>query len=230
MFSLNHILFMVLTGLSIYVIISHLKEKSSHGLDLFMRRVTLLVLCFDPIYWIWEWRQFQFLDLASTLPLYICSLFWIMLPIAVYSKPSLLKRIALSNICTVGLLGGVFGLVFNTYLNQYPFMSFVPMRSLLYHFLMILVSCSMWATGYYKPKAGDALLSHLPLLAILLPSIILSQLFGWDYCFVAGGIGTPLEMISRPLPRPLYFLVLYGGISLVIICFFKRMSKGVSDL
>jgi len=131
MFSLNHILFMLGTFLSTYYISNWLKDKSVDFVDKYMKFFTVVVLAFDPIYWIWEWNTYGGGDLSTTLPLYICSLFWIMLPLAVFSKNEALKRSAMSNICSVGFLGGVFGLVFNTHLNYHPFFSFVPMRSLL---------------------------------------------------------------------------------------------------
>lgn len=42
-------------------------------------------------------------------------------------------------------------------------------------------------------------------------SLVLNSLFGWDYCYTAGGIGTPLERLSAVLPRGIFLLLFYGG-------------------
>lgn len=70
---------------------------------------------------------------------------------ALFARREWIRQTASATVCTVGMLGGVFGLVFNIYVGQYPFFSFVPLRSLLYHAMMILVTAAMWASGYYRP-------------------------------------------------------------------------------
>lgn len=224
MFSLPHLLFMFFTFTSVPYIAYQFKSKRSKQLSHFMRGITLVVLCFDPAYWFWEWKQFQSFDLSTSLPLYLCSLFWIMLPFAVYAPPSKLKRMALANLSTIGLLGGIFGLVFNVYLNQYGFLSFVPMRSLFYHYIMILVGVILWVTDYYRAEKYDELLGLIPLAALLIPCIALSHFFNWDYAFAAGGIGTPLEVLSGKMPRPMFWLLLYSSVIWVCQLFFKKMA------
>ena len=52
--------------------------------------------------------------------------------------------------------------------------------------------------------------------------LVLNHFFGWDYCYTAGGVGTPLERLSAVLPRGLFLLVLYGGLLLLIQVLFYR--------
>jgi len=199
-------------------------EPQPRKTQAFLRFSAVLMLFFDPAYWLWEWQTTGRFHPATSLPLYLCSLFWMLLPIAVFSKQGLWKRIALANLCTFGLMGGVLGLVFNIYLNQYPFFSFVPLRSLLYHFMMILVSALLWKTELYRPRRGDAFLCWVPVGMLLIPCAIFSRLYGWDYCYLHGGQGTPLAHLSALLPPPFYFLVLYGGLALVVYGVFFRAA------
>lgn len=225
MFCMPHFTFLLFTLLFVPTCCKRFERQTRAQSIRFFKAAACIMALFDPLYWVWEWRQFGALNFATTLPLYICSLFWMMLPIAVFARPGVLKRIALSNVCTVGLLGGILGLVFNVYLNQYPFFSFVPLRSLLYHFLMILVASLLWTTGYYRPQNRDWLLCLVPLGGLLLPSLILHRLYGWDYCYTGGGPGTPFEALSSRLPRPLFLLVLFGGMSLLIyVVFYRRQA------
>ncbi len=193
----------------------------------FIKFWAVAILFFDPVYWIWEARTFGSLNFATTLPLYLCSLFWMLLPVAAFAKPGLLKRIALSNICTIGILCGIFGIVFNVYLNVHHFLSFVPLRSLLYHLIMVFVPSLLWASGYYRPKALDSLLCFIPIAVLLIPCLLLNRLFGWDYCYTAGGIGTPLEHLSSHLPRSIFLIILFLGLLLInwLIFYCKSTRK-----
>lgn len=190
------------------------------------------MLFFDPTYWTWEFLSFGTIDLAMSLPLYICSLFWMLLPVAVYARDGACKRCAISCLSTVGMLGGVMGLVFNTHVGVTPFFGFVTMYSLIYHFLIVLITALLWATGYYQPRRSDRYLCMVPVILLVLVNIPLSYRFGWDYCFTAGGIGTPFDLVSRHLPRPVFLILLYGGLTLLLGKVFYPgilRSKAVAD-
>lgn len=224
MFSLNHILAMIMSlGLIIgltYIVRRGGRERSVRWL----KGIALISLLFDPAYWIWEWQTFGRFHFASTLPLYLCSLFWWLMPVAMFTKPGRLKQTALACVATVSLTSGVFGFVFNYHLNAYPFFSFVPIRSLTYHFLMIWGAVLLWTSGYYQPKAGDQWRSFIPVWLLLIPGLILNQLHGYDYGYTAGGIGTPLEILSSALPKPIFLIILYGALFLLHwLIYYRRL-------
>ena len=225
MFKLPHLLVLAFTFVSVPLFARWLKKQPDQRIHRFFQACGVLVLAFDPSYWLWEVNRNGVVDVSQTLPLYICSLFWMMLPFAVYLKPSIFKRIALANVCTVGIAGGLMGLVFNTYVGLYPFFSFIPIRSLIYHVFMLLVAVSMWVTGYYKPKAGDEYLCMIPVVIMLIPAIILNKLFGWDYFYTAGGPGTPFELVSSIIPIPVFLMILYGLLAFIIRETFYRKTK-----
>lgn len=229
MFNPPHLAFILLTAILAPIIGWYLRKLSKSALTQVMSALVVIALCFDPAYWLWEWLTYHEFNWARTFPLYICSLFWLLMPFAVHAKSDGLRQMARANISSVGLISGILGLVFNTYISQYGFWHFVPIRSLLYHFMMITVSIAFWMTGYYQPKRGDSLKSLLPVYVLLVPCITLSYLFGWDYAFTAGGIGTPLEAWSSAMPRPLYLLSLYGTASAVICLFYVAMRQLVTQ-
>lgn len=197
-------------------------DKALHWL----RGCAVLSLCFDPIYWVWEMQKFGHVQPATTLPLYLCSLFYMMLPLAVFSRRAWLRQMAAANVCTMGMLGGVFGLVFNVYLNRYPFFHFVPIRSLLYHILMVAAAVLMWGGRVYQPRSGDRVLCFVPVGALVGICLAVNRKFGWDYCYTAGGAGTPLEAVSRIMPRWAFLIVLYGGLWLLMqVLFYRRFYR-----
>ena len=227
MFQPLHLLVLAVTAALIPPVCEAARRMSPDALLRRLRLCAVAALLFDPAYWLWEWHTFGRIDAATSLPLYLCSLFWLLLPAAVFSRRELLRRTASATVCTVGLLGGVLGLVFNIYVGQYAFFSFVPVRSLLYHILMVLTASAMWAGGYYRPRPADRLLCFVPVTVLVAVSLLLNRRFGWDYCYTAGGIGTPLERLSAALPRGLFLLVLYGSLLLVIqLLFYRRRTLG----
>ncbi len=222
MFQLPHLLVLLgATALSLSAC-RWANRAAPASVELLLKACAVAALAFDPAYWIWEWRSFGQLDLSQTLPLYLCSLFWMLLPAAFLTCWPRLCQIARAAICTIGTLGGIFGLVFNVYLNRYPFFSFVPLRSLLYHVLMVVVAAVMWASGFYRPQPEDRWRCFYPVLLLLGVCLICNHCFGWDYCYTAGGLGTPLERLSSRLPRGAFLLLLYGGLLGLIQLLFYR--------
>lgn len=222
MFRLPHILVLISTGVLVCLLITAARRAGRERVQGWLKVCAVLALLFDPVYWVWEMRQFGHIQPSTTMPLYLCSLFWMMLPLAVFSRREKLRQMAAANVCTMGVMGGVLGLVFNVYLNHYPFFHFVPVRSLIYHILMIVAAVLLWAGDVYRPQPGDRVLCFVPVGVLVGVSLVCNRLFGWDYCYTAGGIGTPLEAASRIMPRWAFLFVLYGGLWLVIQALFYR--------
>lgn len=87
---------------------------------------------------------------------------------------------------------------------------------------MIAAAVLLWAGDVYRPQPGDRVLCFVPVGVLVGVSLVCNRLFGWDYCYTAGGIGTPLEAASRIMPRWAFLFVLYGGLWLVIQALFYR--------
>lgn len=227
MFQPPHIAVLVCTALLTVLACRWARSAPREAVKRWLQVWAVAVLFFDPAYWIWEVGSFGRIDPATSLPLYLCSLFWLMLPLAVFARWDWLRQMASATVCTMGLLGGVFGLVFNIYLSRYPFLSFVPVRSLLYHILMVLVPAVMWSSGWYRPRREDRYLCFVPVAVLVGVCLVFNRLFGWDYCYTAGGAGTPLEKLSGALPRGLFLLVLYGALlGLIQLLFYRRIPAG----
>lgn len=224
MFQPPHIAVLLCTTLLTVLACRWARSARQSAVKRWLQAAAVAVLLFDPAYWLWEMGSFGHIDPATSLPLYLCSLFWLLLPIAVFAKRDWLRQMASATVCTMGLLGGVFGLVFNIYLSRYLFLSFVPVRSLLYHMLMVLVPAVMWSSGWYRPRREDRYRCFVPVAALVVVCLVFNRLFGWDYCYTAGGLGTPLEKLSGVLPRGLFLLVLYGALlGLIQLLFYRRI-------
>lgn len=225
MFTPLHIISIVFTVVSVALLTWSIARKGSAYVDRWMKATSILIVFFDPVYWIWEWMTFGTLRWATTLPFYLCSLFWLLMPFAAFSKPGTVKQIAMSNIATVGLISGVMGFVLNYHLDVWGVISFVGIRSLLYHYLMIFIAVLLWVSDYYKPKAGDQWRAFVPVGIILIPGIILNWMYGYDYGYTAGGQGTAFTILSNRLPIPIFLIVLYALFFLLVWgVFYRKLS------
>lgn len=223
MFSPLHILSMALLAVLIPIVCAYVIRGGTARVQAWFRVLAILMLFFDPAYWVWEWLTFGKFHPEATLPLYLCSLFWILLPVGVFAKDGFVRQTALANVATVGLLSGIMGYVFNYHINVYPIFSFVGIRTLSFHALMIFGGILLWASGYYKPKPGDALRAFIPVLILLVPAEILHRLYGYDYAYTAGGQGTPITLLSDRLPRFLFLIVFYALLLLLLWLVFYRI-------
>ena len=95
-------------------------------------------------------------------------------------------------------------------------------EAILTSILMIAAAVLLWAGDVYRPQPSDRVLCFVPVGVLVGVSLVCNRLFGWDYCYTAGGIGTPLEAASRIMPRWAFLFVLYGGLWLVIQALFYR--------
>ena len=217
MFQLPHLIVLAVTAALIPVVWRRASRLDQAAAARYVKVCALLAVLFDPVYWVWEIRSFGSIDPATTL--------------AAFAREGIVRQTAAASLCTIVMLCGVLGLVFNVYLNHYPFFSFVPLRSLLYHMLMILVPTGMWASGYYRPQPRDRFLFFIPVLLLVAVSLPLNRLYGWDYCYTAGGTGTPLALLSARMPKIFFLLLLYGSLLLIIqFLFYRRFSRLAASL
>lgn len=193
--------------------------------DLFLKFSATVALLLDPIFWIWKYLKFHALDPSGDFPLYICSLFWMILPIVAFSKKKdLLYRSALTCLITICLFGGIFGMVFNPHLDN--FFGFRAQLSLFYHTLMLTVIILIWITDYYKAEPNDRFVFILPVIPLLAVDFIINQKYDYDYGYLNGGAGTVLEIISNKTGVLTFVLLFYGlmfGLSYIMIN--QRLKK-----
>ena len=224
MYGMNHLLYILIAVIVIAVLCLLLRKLSKHSIKTILRVFAVVMLLFDPMYWVWEAVQTGKFDIATSLPLYYCSLFWMTLPIVAWCKEgSIPYRCAIAYLCTMNIIAGIFGLIINTHLINYSFFTFVAQRSLLYHVVMLFIPALLWTTRTYKPKCIDGLLFLVPLAMLYIPAIIIDFVFNFDYCYLNGGRGTPIINFSKLMPAPVFILVMIAVIiSVVNLVFYGK--------
>ncbi|MBE6793186.1 MAG: hypothetical protein E7534_06805 [Ruminococcaceae bacterium] len=171
------------------------------GLEL----TNITILCFrtsstDPI--------------LHNLPFFLCSIQFITIPLAAYSKGRL-KEAAIDFVCIFGILGAVFGMIgAGQNYNAYPVLSWDNVVSGLTHSISGFSSLYIMISGYASMKKRNIGISFGILLGFCVAAYIANVTIPYNYMFLMRGDGTPYDILynlvnGNPVLYPLGVVALF---------------------
>lgn len=136
----------------------------------------------------------------------------------------------------VGLLAGTITLLYPSNILGGPVSWFslseelFPLRSFVYHTVMILFSAGMLITGIYKIKKGDLIKALVVLLVLSGFAIFLNTIIpNADFFMLGMGWGSPFAFLREISPLLYIFVMLTLGVSAITLVFLpfelKKQSK-----
>ncbi|MBQ9071404.1 MAG: YwaF family protein [Clostridia bacterium] len=145
--------------------------------------VLLCIRANDPLDWIYS------------LPLFLCSIQLITIPLAAFSKGRL-KEAALDFVFIFGILGAVMGtyLAGNNY-SSYPVLSFDNVVSGITHSISGFASLYIVISGMESMKRKNIIISFSILLSFCIMAYTANVLIPYNYMFLMKGDGTPYDII-----------------------------------
>jgi len=146
----------------------------------------IVLLCFrgkDP----WAWLY--------TLPLFMCSILLIAIPLAAFSKGRM-REAALDFVLIFGLLGAVLGTygAGNNY-GSYPVLSFDNVVSGITHSISGFSSLYIGISGMASLKRKNLPITFAVLLGFAVCAMIANGLLDYNYMFLVRGDGTPYDIL-----------------------------------
>lgn len=152
------------------------------GLELFK----IVLLCFrsnDPMDWL------------NNLPLFLCSIQLITIPLAAFSKGRI-KEAALDFVCIFGLLGAVLGTfgAGNNY-GSYPVLCFDNVVSGLTHAISGFAALYIMIAGMASMKKENFFISFAILLGFCVAAYAANVTLSCNYMFLMRGDGTPYDIL-----------------------------------
>lgn len=170
----------------------------------------IVLLCFrskDP----WNWLM--------NLPLFLCSIQLIAMPLAAFSKGRL-KAAALDFVCIFGLLGavcGTFGAGQNY--NAYPVLSFDNVVSGVTHALAGFASLYILTAGMASMEKRNIGLTFSILSGFCIAAYTANLLVDYNYMFLRAGDGTPYDILYDLVGgHPVLYPLCVVGLFLIYIC------------
>ena len=184
----------------------------------------------DPMAWILE------------LPLFLCSIQLITIPLAAFSKGRV-REAALDFVFIFGILGAVLGTYFagNNY-GSYPVLGFDNTVSAITHSISGFSSLYIVISGMASMKKKNIKITFAILLSFCVAAYTANVLIPYNYMFLMRGDGTPYDIFynlvnGHPVIYPLlviamfivYILAFHSVYGLVSVKFAKRKSDSVSE-
>lgn len=147
--------------------------------------------------------------LREMLPLYICSLYLYVLPVAIFGKGrlKLIGEYCLTSLC---IISGIVTVFYTVALFHYPAWSFYGLHSLMFHGSMAMTGILLLTTGYVRPQFKKFIYGFIPIIPLSIPAVIINNIVNTDYMLMHTGMGTPLELIAKVLPQPIYIVFMFA--------------------
>lgn len=188
------------------------------GFELFK----IIILCIrgnDPLGWLY------------ILPLFLCSIQLITIPLAAFAKGRI-KEASLDFVLIFGILGAVLGtyLAGNNY-SSYPVLSFDNVVSGITHSISGFASLYILISGMASMKKQNIIISFSILLSFCVLAYIANVVLDYNYMFLMRGDGTPYDIVfnlvnGNKVLYPLIVVILFIiYISLFYYVFFLISKK-----
>ena len=175
----------------------------------------------DPLAWLYE------------LPLFMCSILLIALPVAAFAKGRL-KEAAIDFVLIFGLLGAVLG-TYGAGQNYgcYPVLSFDNVISGVTHSISGFSALYIGISGMATLKKKNIPITVSVLLTFVVAAFIANHLLDYNYMFLVRGDGTPYDIFYNLVGGNaiLYPMTVIGLFLLYIVSFYgsyygiKRLKK-----
>ncbi len=172
----------------------------------------IIIMCVrgnDPMGWITE------------LPLFLCSIQLITIPLAAFSKGRI-KEAALDFVFIFGILGAVLGtyLAGNNY-SSYPVLSFDNTVSAVTHSISGFSSLYIVISGMESMKKKNIGITFAILLSFCVAAYTANVLLDYNYMFLMAGDGTPYDIVYNLVGgSPVFYPILVVLLFLVYIVAF----------
>lgn len=129
------------------------------------------------------------------LPLFLCSIQLIAIPLAAFSKGRT-QEAALDFVCIFGILGAVFGTIgAGQNYNAYPVLSLDNVMSGLTHTISGFASVYIMFAGMAQMKRKNAPICYGILLGFCVAAYLADILIPYNYMFLMAGDGTPYDIL-----------------------------------
>ena len=195
-YSWQHLLFVISATLVMIGLAVFFGLRNRHKDDKTKNKVIIWCAClidgFELLKWIiFATRASSILVLRTCLPLFLCSIQLITLPVAAFSKGRI-KEACLDFILMFGILGGVAGTIgaAQNY-SCYPVLSFDNVVSAITHCISAFASLYIAISGMVSMKKKNIWITVAILLSFIAMAFGMNYVVDYNYMFLRNHDGTP---------------------------------------
>lgn len=170
------------------------------------------------------------MDWLYNLPLFLCSIQLITIPLAAFSKGRV-KEAALDFVFIFGILGAVLGtyLAGNNY-SAYPVLSFDNVVSGITHSISGFASLYIVISGMESMKKKNVPITFAILGFFCIGAYIANHLLDYNYMFLMRGDGTPYDIVYNLVGgSPIFYPIIVVLLFIVYICAFNGVYNAIKS-
>ncbi len=162
--------------------------------------------------------------ILHNLPLFLCSIQLIALPLAAFSKGRM-REAAIDFVCIFGILGAVFGTIgAGQNYNAYPVLSLDNVMSGLTHSISGFASLYIMFAGLASMKKRNIGITFGILTGFCVAAYIVNITIDYNYMFLMAGDGTPYDILySLVNGSKVFYPILVVLLFVVYIALFYRL-------
>lgn len=179
-FELSHVIALIIIALVILVslkIFSKMKQEKAR-IVIRILAIVLVLVDLSHTYWMYKCGVTGFIKL---LPLHICALNIIFIPLAVFTK----NKVLCEYIYAFSIIGGTFGVMFPSGVSgSYPIIHFQTIQTFIFHGLLILIPLAQIVSKEFMPDVKNIYKVHILFLIIAVLVGMLDYTFDENYMFI----------------------------------------------
>lgn len=176
-------------------------------------------------------RQNSFQPILINLPLFLCSIQFITIPLAAFAKGRV-KEAALDFVFIFGILSatmGVYGAGQN--FNSYPVLSFDNVMSAITHTISGFASLYIVISKMESMKAKNIWITYMILIVVCGLAYVADILIPYNYMFLMRGDGTPYDIFYNLVNgSPVLYPIIVVGLFLIYIIVFYLVYFWIKKL
>ncbi len=232
-----HIAMILLPLIMLFLMYLSLNDKEEKVQDRCLLLLSSLAIVLFLSYKIYMSRHYDDFKWIDNLPLQLCNINLIVLPVALLKK----NKTMFAFLYFVGIIGGLIGVVmFDTYFLGRSAFSFPVLVYFVYHSMLVMFPILLVLLGKYTPCYKDVLKAEKMLFVLALIMFVFNKIlrivffvFSTNYFYTMGLEGNPfVDLLWRIIPVPfLFFLpvapVLYGVNMLMAMPFEIKKAKEI---
>ena len=219
-YNTEYIVFMVLAIALAFILPVLLRKTQARTIKIVLISLWAVAVLLDVLKYGYNWisnlSKGTVVMANLDFPLWTCSMYLYLMPIALFCKNEKISRACSAFICTISLFAGLVNFAVP---SSDSLFSFYGMHKTVYHYILMLTPAIMLGTGYIKLKLKDILGVMAVFVIVGVPVYIFNVIFKCDYMYTYNGSWLPFDASFISI-KPLYTivsLVSYALLTLLII-------------
>lgn len=190
LFTPVHIGTIAILALIFFVLAKTFNNKSDRAKKGLLTVLAFTLPCLEISKMIWDMTKGIF-TIANSLPLHLCGLMSIFMPLAVLTQKTWLQEF----VYACGMLGGICALTY-PYVNIYPPIHYLYIESMMVHSIIMYIPLLMIRFGMLRPDIRSLPYSLIFLVLLAFGATIINAATGSNFFFLRGpALNTPLYYI-----------------------------------